>query len=78
MKNLAMFLVWGTTFFLVLLTVMAHIAIGFNWLFYLTLIGHVLVIIMVYKVLKDNYTTEKTFDEYFYQDHHIKRTDDSM
>ena len=73
MKNAALFMVWFTTFFLVVLTVLAHMAIGFNLLFYLTFIGHIAVVVMVYKVLKDNYSTDKTFDKFFYQDSDIQR-----
>ena len=73
MKNAALFMVWFTTFFLVVLTVLAHMAIGFNLLFYLTFIGQIAVVVMVYKVLKDKYTTDKTFDKFFYQDSNIQR-----
>jgi TRAP-type C4-dicarboxylate transport system permease small subunit len=44
----------------------------FNWVFYSTVIGQILVAVMVYKVLKDNYRTEKTFAD-FYEDHPIGR-----
>ena len=46
---------------------MCAMGFPFNWVFYLTVIGQILVVIMVYKVLTDNYTTTKTF-EYFYED----------
>ena len=78
MKISAMVMVWITTALLVVLTVLAHTAIGFNWLFYLTMIGHIFIVIMVYKVLRDNFVTDKTFDNYFYQDHHIQRTKDEI
>ena len=42
----------------------------FNWIFYLTCIGQVIVGVMVYKVLTDNYTTDKTF-KHFYEDRPI-------
>lgn len=74
MKNAAMFMVWFTTFFLVFLTILATTAIEFKWYFLLLIIGHFLVVVMVYKVLTDNYTTEKTFDKFFYQDRSIQRT----
>jgi hypothetical protein len=41
-----------------------------NWLFYLTCIGQLFVLIMVYKVLKDKYKADKTFDD-FYENHPI-------
>lgn len=43
-----------------------------NWVFYMTCIGEVMVVIMVYKVLRDKYTTSKTFED-FYEDHPIGR-----
>ncbi|MDJ0644789.1 MAG: hypothetical protein QNJ57_02295 [Flavobacteriaceae bacterium] len=76
MKNTAMFLVWFTTIFLVVLTVLASTAIGFQWYFLLVILGHILVVVVVYKVLTDNYTTDKTFDKFFYQDHSIQRNQD--
>lgn len=38
-----------------------------KWVFLLTVIGQFSVLIMVYKVITDNYTTRKTFDD-FYED----------
>lgn len=43
----------------------------FGLVFYLTVLGQVLVVLMVYKVLTDNYTTNKTF-EHFYEDKPIE------
>ncbi len=42
----------------------------FNWVFYCTVGGQVLIVMMVYNVLRDNYTTRKTFDD-FYEDNPI-------
>ena len=67
MKIPVMFYVALTTFMLVMLTVMVSLNIAFSWVFYTMCIGQVLVLIMVYKVLKDNYTTDKTFEN-FYED----------
>ena len=39
--------------------------LAFNWVFYLTVLGQVALIITVYKVLRDDYTTEKTFKDYY-------------
>ncbi len=50
---------------------MSAMSLPFNWVFYLTVLGQVMVVIMVYKVLTDNYTTDKTFD-HFYEDRPIK------
>lgn len=73
MKNMAILTVWITTLLLLVLTILSFSTIGFNWMFYLTIVGQVLVVFMVYKVLKDVFTTEKTFDTHFYQDSDIKR-----
>ena len=72
MKNSAMFLVLFTTVFLFVLTGLAFTKIGFSWVFILTVIGQLLVVLMVYKVLKDHYTTDKTFED-FYEDFPIGR-----
>ncbi|WP_262510974.1 hypothetical protein [Tenacibaculum gallaicum] len=41
-------------------------------MFILTVIGQLLVVLMVYKVLRENYTTDKTFED-FYEDYPIGR-----
>lgn len=60
-----------TTIFLVLTTAFATLNFAYAWVFYLSVIGQISLLIMVYKVLKDNYTTTKTFKD-FYEDHPIK------
>lgn len=60
-----------TTLLLIAVTVMASLNFSFTWVFYLTVIGQVSVVWMVYKTLKDKYTTNKTF-EHFYEDHPIE------
>ncbi len=72
MKNTAMFWVGSTTLVLVTVTIMAAMNFPFNWVFYLSLIGQVMIVFMVYRVLTDNYKTEKTFAD-FYEDHPIGR-----
>ncbi|MDE1205303.1 hypothetical protein [Tenacibaculum larymnensis] len=72
MKNSAMFWVLFVTIFLLVLTVLVYTNIGFSWVFILTVIGQLLVVLMVYKVLKDHYTTDKTFED-FYEDYPIGR-----
>ena len=72
MKIPIMFYVWITTLLLLIVTIMVSIDLPFNWVFYSTVIGQILVAVMVYKVLKDNYRTEKTFAD-FYEDHPIGR-----
>ncbi|MEM0932854.1 MAG: hypothetical protein AAF575_14240 [Bacteroidota bacterium] len=71
MKISAMGVVAFTTLVLVTVTIMASMNFPFNWVFYVTIIGQALVIYMVYKVLTDNYSTVKTFDD-FYEDNPIK------
>ena len=67
MKISPMFYVALTTLLLMTITVMCAMDFPFNWVFYLTVIGQVLIVVMVYKVLTDDYTTDKTF-EHFYED----------
>lgn len=74
MKSSSAFLyVAITTVLLITLTVMCAMNFPFNWMFYLTVLGQVLIVIMVYKVLVDKYTTNKTF-AHFYEDNPIAPT----
>ncbi|WP_435578266.1 hypothetical protein [Gilvibacter sp.] len=68
LKLSAMSLVWITTLLLVTLTIMVTMDLPFNWMFYLSVLGQVFVVLMVYRVLTDDYTTDKTFDD-FYEDY---------
>jgi uncharacterized membrane protein len=70
MKNSPLLYVAITTLLLVTVTIMSAMNLPFNWVFYLTVIGQISVVLMVYKVLTDNYTTNKTFD-HFYEDRPI-------
>lgn len=70
MKTPAMFYVGLTTFLLVMLTLMVSMNMAFTWVFYTMCLGQALVVVMVFKVLKDTYTTDKTFEN-FYEDHPI-------
>ena len=72
MKDSVLLWVVATTLVLVTVTIMAAMNFPFNWVFYLTVIGQVMIVFMVYRVLKDNYQTEKTFAD-FYEDHPIGR-----
>ena len=63
-----------TTFFLVILTIAASMGWAFHWIFYATVLGQAMVLIMVYKVLTDSYQTSKTFED-FYEDRPIPRDD---
>ena len=68
LKLSAMSLVWITTLLLVTLTIMVTMDLPFNWVFYLSVLGQVFVVLMVYRVLTDDYTTDKTFVD-FYEDY---------
>ena len=65
-----MFWVGITTVVLITLTIMASMGFPFNWVFYITVIGQIMVVYMVYRVLTDNYQTDKTFED-FYEDRPI-------
>ena len=66
-----MFWVGSTTLVLFTVTIMAAMNFPFNWVFYITVAGQIMIVYMVYKVLTDNYTTTKTFKD-FYEDHSIE------
>ena len=66
-----MFWVGSTTLVLFTVTIMAAMNFPFNWVFYITVLGQIMIVYMVYRVLTDNYTTSKTFED-FYEDHPIK------
>ncbi len=59
-----------TTFVLVTVAIFATMDFPFGWVFYLTVLGQALFIFSVFKVLRDSYTTDKTFKD-FYEDHPI-------
>ena len=63
-----MSLVYITTLLLVTLTIMVTMDLPFNWVFYLSVLGQVFVVLMVYRVLTDDYATDKTFED-FYEDY---------
>lgn len=72
MKISAMTWVAITTLFLLMLTVAAALGSAFRWIFLATVAGQALVLIMVYKVLRDSWTTDKTFEDY-YEDFPVPR-----
>jgi TRAP-type C4-dicarboxylate transport system permease small subunit len=71
MKDSAMFWVGSTTLVLLTVTIMAAMNFPFNWVFYVTVLGQIMIVYMVYKVLTDDYTTTKTFKD-FYEDRPIE------
>jgi hypothetical protein len=58
------------TCLLVLITIVVAVNMFLNFTFYLTCIGQIFLLIMVYKVLKCDYSTTQTFDD-FYEHHPI-------
>lgn len=70
MRTSAMFWVTITTITLITVTIMATMNFPFNWVFYVTVIGQAMIVYMVYRVLTENYTTDKTFED-FYEDYPI-------
>lgn len=61
-----------STVLLVILTIMCNIEVAYSWIFYVFLLGQASLILMVYKILKDKYTTSKTFED-FYEDRPISK-----
>ena len=70
MKIPVMFYVVFTTLCLVALTVMVGMGLPFHGVYYVMIFGQLMMLIMVYKVLRDNYRTNKTFKD-FYEDHSV-------
>lgn len=70
-KISAMALVGITTLLLLTLVIMVSMNLPFNWVFYMTVLGQIFVVVMVYKVLKDDYETDKTFED-FYEDYDVE------
>lgn len=54
-----------TTLILITVTIFTTMNLSFNWVFYLTVAGQALLVVTVYKVLKDDYTTDKTFKDFY-------------
>ncbi|GAK96514.1 hypothetical protein JCM19294_2027 [Nonlabens tegetincola] len=67
MKINALFWIYLVTAVLVILTVSSQLGTSFKWIFTGTLIGQLLLLTMVYKILTDDYETDKTFED-FYED----------
>lgn len=67
MKSKAIFFVIVTSLFLLMYTALAQFDVSVRLVYSLFLIGNILVITMVYKVLKENYSTNKNFN-HWYQD----------
>jgi hypothetical protein len=72
MRISAMALVAITTLLLLTVVIFSSLNLSFTWVFSLTVIGQVLLVYTVIRVLKDKYTTDKTFED-FYEDHPVGR-----
>ncbi len=59
-----MFYVAVTTIMLIMVTITVSMDVPYNWVFHVTCLGQVMVAVMVHKVLSDNYTTDKTFEDF--------------
>lgn len=68
MKSVAMKWVWATTFYVFGFAILCQTNSSYNLLIGLLLFGFLLIPYMVYRVLTDNYTTPKTFEDW-YEDH---------
>lgn len=65
MKNFAMKLVWFTTFVVFFHAVIAQTSVYERVFFIFVLVGPVLIMYTVYRVLIDNYHTDKTFEDWY-------------
>lgn len=72
MKFNGIFYIIISTLVLISLAVMVYFNFPFSLVFFTTLSGQILLIFTVYKVLTDDYSTEKTFDDW-YEDHPIEK-----
>jgi len=57
-----------TSLVLVLLAILSALDFSFSLIFFIMCIGQILLVITVYGALTDNYTTDKTFKD-FYEDY---------
>lgn len=70
MKNSVMNYIGITTLVLVALVIMGFYNASFSLMFFTTVAGQILLLVTVYKVLTDDYSTDKTFDDW-YEDHPV-------
>lgn len=72
MRQTAHIYVIISSLILVAIAVMVFYNVSYPIVFYTVLFGQAFWLFTVYKVLTDNYSTEKTFDDW-YEDHPIGR-----
>jgi hypothetical protein len=75
MKTFAIQLVWFTTLYVFIFAGLCQFNIPLTVLISLLIFGHLLILFMVYTVLKDKYTTTKTFKDW-YEDHPMDTLDE--
>ncbi|WP_127845858.1 hypothetical protein [Psychroflexus aestuariivivens] len=68
MKNLGFIFLAITTLVLITVTIFASLNLSFSWVFYLSILGQILLVISVYKILREDYQTDKEFKDW-YEDH---------
>lgn len=71
MKLSLTFYILLSTSLLILVAVLAFYQLPFSWVFFATIVGQASLLLMVYKILTDDYSTEKTFDDW-YEDRPLK------
>ncbi len=67
MKITAMSWLAITTILLITVVIFSTMNFPFGWVFYATCLGQISLVFTVYKVLTDDYQTDKTFED-FYED----------
>ena len=72
MKLSAIFYITITTLLLVGIVTMVFFNVSYPIVFYTVVVGQAWWIFTVYKVITDDYTTDKTFDDW-YEDHPISK-----
>lgn len=65
MKLSAMTLLCLTTLLLITVVIFTAMDFSFSWVFYATCSGQILLVYTVFKVLTDDYQTDKTFKDYY-------------
>lgn len=65
MKNNGITYLILTSILLVIITILVYFNTNFPLVFYLTFFGQCLLIYSVYRILTDNYKTERTFNDWY-------------
>lgn len=65
MRSIGIILLSIATLILILLVVLSVYNTPFVPVFYLTVVGQLIFMVSVYKILTENYHTDKTFDDWY-------------